>query len=178
MKYIFLIFMLLVSISAFTANQNKNTQSKMNTPTAMPKDDQATQLDDLMRGEMAAMKAYDQALVDIKEEKQRGKLQAIREDHEKAVSVMSKYVAGKPSLLEDTQKSGPWGTFAKTWTKGRGLTGNKGALKALRQGEEHGINEYEEALEDKSIDPELKNQIRTELLPNQKKHIETLKTLI
>lgn len=170
--------MLLVSISAFTANQNKNTQTQMNTPTAKPQNTETTQLDDLMRGEMAALKAYDQALKDVKDEKQKTKLQAIRKDHEKAVSVMSKYVAGKPDLLDDTSKAGAWGTFAEAWTKTRSLTGNEGALKALRQGEEHGINEYQEALEDDSINKELKDKIRAELLPNQKKHIETLRTIL
>lgn len=178
MKYLMLCFMLLVSISAFTANQNKTTQSNMNTPTAKPANDEATQLDDLMRGEMAALKAYDQALKDVKDKNQRAKLEAIRKDHEKAISVMSKYVAGKPDLIEDTSKAGPWGTFAEAWTKTRSLTGNEGALKALRQGEEHGINEYQEALEDDSINKELRNKIRAELLPNQKKHIETLKTIL
>lgn len=178
MKYFILMFMLLVSVSAFTANHNKASQSGMNTPTAKPSNEAATQLDDLMRGEMAAMKAYDQALTDIKDPKQKATLQAIRKDHERAVSLMSKYVAGKPDLLSDTEESGPWGTFAKAWTKTRGLTGNEGAMKALRQGEEHGINEYEEALKDENISKELKQMIKTELIPNQKKHIENLKTLI
>lgn len=178
MKYIMLMFMLLLSISAFTANQNKNTQTGMKTPTAKPTNKEATQLDDLMRGEMAAMNAYDEALKDVKDKNQRAKLETIRKDHEKAVSAMSKYVAGKPDLLEDTEKSGPWGTFAETWTKTRSFTGNEGAVKALRQGEEHGINEYEEALKDESLSAELKTRIKKEFLPNQKKHIETLKTLL
>lgn len=51
-------------------------------------------------------------------------------------------------------------------------------MKALDDGQEHGINEYEEALEDDSIGKELKQAIRTELLPNQKKHLESLKSFI
>jgi hypothetical protein len=160
MKYLVMVFMLVVSLTALTAK---------NTP---------TQLDDLMRGVMAALKAYDQALMDVKNEKERSKLMAIRDDHEKALSTMSKYVEGKPDLLKDTEDAGPWGTFAKTWTKGRGLTGNEGALKALRQGEKHGIHEYEEALKDEKISKDLKEMIKTKFLPNQKKHIESLNEFI
>lgn len=181
MKYAFLLFAMIVSFSAMTANMNKNTMSaqpNQNKMTAKPSNDEATQVDDLVRGELAAMKAYDQLISDTKDEKQKAKLQMIRKDHEKAVSKLSKYVAGKPELLEDTEKAGPWGTFAKTWVKGGKLMGNDGALKALQQGEEHGIREYEEALEDDSVNMELRNTIKAELLPNQKKHIETLKSFM
>jgi uncharacterized protein (TIGR02284 family) len=135
-----------------------------------------TQLDDLVRGELAALKAYDQVLKETKDEQVKSRLQTIRNDHEKAVSHLSKYVAGKKELLEDTESAGPWGSFAKTWTKGASLFGNDAALAALRQGEEHGIREYKEALEDDSISHELKQAIKTEMLPKQEKHIETLKT--
>lgn len=182
MKYLIFAFMLLVTLSAISANgpgRNLiNQQQQEKTPTPKPKNDQVTQLDDLMRGEMAALKAYDQALSEIKDKKQRERLEAIRNDHEKAISKLSHYVAGKPDLLKETEDAGPWGTFSKTWVKGRGLTGNEGALKALRQGEEHGVNEYEEALKDESLSNDLKQTIRTELLPKQREHIKQIKSLI
>lgn len=180
MKFAFLIFTLMISLSAFTANTNKTSHNhgNMNAPTAKPANNEMTQLDDLVRGELAAVKAYDQALADLKDEKQKSQLQAIRKDHVDAASVLSKYAAGKKDILEDTQSSGPWGTFAKSWVKGRGVAGNEGAMKALQDGEEHGINEYEEALEDESLPKDLKEKIRTQLMPNQKKHIQTLKTFM
>lgn len=171
MKYLMLVFMLIVSISAYTAGEKKTT-------TAMPKNDQASQLDDLMRGEMAAVKAYDTAIKETKNAKEKATLETLRNDHQKAVTAMSKYAAGKPDILEDTKDAGAWGTFASAWTKTRSITGNEGALKALQQGEEHGIEEYNEALEDETLPKALKDQIRAELLPNQKKHIETLKTFM
>lgn len=173
MKFLMLIFALFVSLSAFTANTNKQ-----NTVTAKPANNESTQLDDLVRGENAAMKAYDQLLTDTKDEKMKTKLQAIRKDHEAAISKLSKYVAGKKDLLQDTEDAGAWGTFAKTWTKGGQLMGNKTALKALQQGEEHGINEYEEALKDESLSADLKKTIKAELIPAQKKHLETLKSFM
>jgi hypothetical protein len=137
-----------------------------------------TQLDDLVRGELAAIKAYDAALADLKAGPEKTRLQAIRKDHDRAAAILSKYVRGNKELLEDTQSAGPWGTFATTWTKGAGLMGNRTAMKALRQGEEHGIDEYKEALEDSTITADLKKTIKAELLPNQKKHIEILETFM
>lgn len=177
MRYAFIVIIMIFSMGAFSAStQDKNTTAT-NPPTAKPVEE-PTQLDDLIRGELAALKAYDQALKDVKEPKQREKLQAIRDDHEKAVSRLSKYVAAKPELLEDTKEAGPWGKFAKVWTKTRSFTGNEGALKALKDGEEHGIEEYQEALEDDSIPKELKQAIKNDMLPQQKQHMKTLNKMI
>lgn len=163
MKFVLLIVMMIMSLGAYPANTAKTGP---------------TQLDDLIRGELAALKAYDQALKDVKAPKERERLQAIRNNHEKAVSKLSKYAAGKPELLEDTEDAGPWGTFAKAWTKTRSFTGNEGALKALKDGEEHGIEEYQEALDDDSIPKELKQAIKSDLLPQQKEHMESLNKMI
>lgn len=178
MKFLMFVFALFVSLSAFTANTNKASKDNMKPVTAKPANDEATQLDDLVRGEQAALKAYDQLLTDTKNEKMKSQLQMIRKDHENAISKLSKYVAGKKDLLEDTENAGAWGTFAKTWTKGGELMGNKTALKALQQGEEHGINEYKEALKDDTLSAELKKTIQSELLPSQQKHIEALKSFM
>ncbi len=146
--------------------------------TMKPANDEVTQMDDLIRGEMAAVKTYDTVLKDMKAGAEKTRLEAIRKDHQAAVDRLSKYVAGKPELLEDTESSGAWGNFATTWTRGAKLFGNDAALKALQVGEEHGIREYKEALEDDSIDKNLKAQIKSEMLPKQEKHIETLKTFM
>lgn len=68
--------------------------------------------------------------------------------------------------------------FAKTWTGGAKLMGNEAALKALTQGEEHGVSEYKEALEDENLKPELKQMIRTQFLPKQEEHLKTIKTFM
>lgn len=174
MKSFILMTLLAFSFNSFAAPATKN----INQPTAKPSNEEATQLDDLVRGEISALKAYDQLLTDTKDEKQKAKLQMIRKDHEKALSKLSKYVAGKKDILEDTEDAGAWGGFAKTWVKGGQLMGNKTALNALKQGEEHGIKEYKEALEDDSISPELKQMIKTEMLPSQEKHIDALKSFM
>jgi len=49
------------------------------------------------------------------------------------------WINSKPSLVEDTESAGAWGGFVKSYTKTVTLFGNNAALKALKQGEEHGV---------------------------------------
>jgi hypothetical protein len=79
-------------------------------------------------------------------------------------------------VQEDTKTAGVWGVFAKTYTSGASLVGDETAIKALTQGEEHGMKEYKEALEDESIKPELKQTIKTQFMPKQQEHLKTLNT--
>lgn len=135
-----------------------------------------TQLDDLIRGEMSAVESYDKILKDIKDPAEKKKLVKIRDNHENAVSKLKGF--STTPVLEDTESSGAWGAFTSAWTGGAKLMGNETALKALKQGEEHGINEYDEALRDPSIRPEVKKTIETQLLPSQKEHIKTINDMM
>lgn len=167
---LFVVLSLILGLNAFADNHGSNAKTAK--PSAEP-----TQIDELIRGELAALRTYDTVIKEVSG-KEKERLQAIRKNHEQNVARLSKYVAGKPDLLEDTESSGIWGAFATAWTKGAKLMGNEAALKALEQGEQHGINEYQEALEDDSVPAKLKAQIREEMLPKQKKHIETLKAFM
>jgi hypothetical protein len=171
---LFVMLSMLFSMLAYGAG---NTTTATGT-TAKPKNNEATQLDDLIRGEMAAVKAYDTALKDMKTSPEKNRLMGIRNDHQNSIDALSKFAAGKPDILEDVEGPGAWGSFASAWTRGGQLMGNEAALKALQTGEEHGIREYKEALDDDSIDSGLKSKIRAELLPRQEKHIDSLKTFM
>jgi hypothetical protein len=161
MKTFLMTLALTVSASAFSATTNTN---------------QPSQLDDLIRGEMSAVKTYDTALEKVKDQKELLKLKKIREDHVAAVSKLKTFANG--DVKEDTKTAGAWGAFATAYTGGAKLFGDNAALKALSQGEEHGITEYKEALEDDAIRPELKQMIKTQFLPKQEEHIKTLKTFM
>jgi len=135
-----------------------------------------TQMDDLIRGEMSAVTSYNQILKDLKESDERTKLERIRNDHEVAVSKLKTYAT--KDVKEDTMTTGVWGVFAKTWTAGAKLIGNNAALKALSQGEKHGITEYKEALEDDTVKPEIKQMIRTQFIPKQEEHLNTINSMM
>lgn len=136
----------------------------------------ATQLDDLIRGEMAAVKTYENVIKDNKNQDEVKKLTTIKQNHQNAVTKLKTYA--NTEVKEETKGSGAWGSFTKAYTSGAKLFGNETALKALQQGEEHGIKEYKEALNDDSISNDLKTLIKTQFLPKQEEHIKTLRTFM
>jgi hypothetical protein len=160
---------LLVALSLNAFATSTKTEKKMD---AMA----PTQMDDLIRGEMAAVKSYTTVLGDMKDGPQKKKLEKIRADHENAVTKLKDFASTE--VKEDTTSSGAWGAFASAWTKGGQILGNDTALKALSQGEEHGITEYKEALEDENLKPELKQMIKTQFIPKQEEHLKTIKSLM
>jgi rubrerythrin len=167
MKVLFSSLLVALSLTAFAES---TMGKKMNSMTG------ATQMDDLIRGEMAAVKSYNEVLEDIKDPKEKEALTKIKSDHEVAVSKLKSFAT--KDVLEDTKSAGAWGAFASVWTGGAKIMGNDAAIKALTQGEEHGIKEYKKALDDATIKPELKQMIRTQFLPKQEEHLKTIKTLM
>ena len=127
------------------------------------------QVDELIRGEMAAVESFDSVMNKISDENEKQKLSSIRMDHVRAVDTLKRFVSTE--LRADIKQSGPWGAFTKAFAGGASFFGDKAAIQALKVGEEHGIREYQVALEDQSIKPELKQVIRSELLPQQERHI-------
>ncbi len=160
--------MLVFSLSSFADYQNTKKVVKSEVKENM----KPTQMDDLIRGEMSAVKAYRQVLEKVKDKSDAAKLTAILRNHEKAVTTLKKHASA--DVLEDTQTVGPWGTFVAGYTGSAKIFGDKTALKALRQGEEHGLNEYKEALDDKNISADVKQLIRSDLMPKQEEHISVI----
>lgn len=170
MKVLLMTLILGISVSSFAAADKKHTMDSVTN--SAERFTSTTQLDDLIRGEMAAVKAYDSVVTKVKDEKELAKLKTIRQNHMDAVTKLKTFA--NKEVKEDTKSAGAWGAFATAYTGGAKLMGNEMALKALRQGEEHGISEYKEALKDKSIQPELKQMIKTQFLPKQEEHIQTI----
>ena len=57
------------------------------------------------------------------------------------------------------------------------LFGTAATFRALKQGEEHGISEYESALSDEALDPECRELILRALLPRCRAHVQRLEVL-
>jgi hypothetical protein len=115
-----------------------------------------SQLNSLLRGEMSAIETYRQAL-----EKLKDALWHHIEQH-----------GGKPS-----EGSGPWGTFAKAVEGTAALFGDTAALKALKEGEEHGLKDYEDAQNDKNLPAECQALVRG-LLTKQREHLSVIDRLM
>jgi hypothetical protein len=127
------------------------------------------QVDELIRGELSAIQSFDAVLDKIKDQSEREKLSAIRTDHVHACDKLRQFAAG--DIEGRVEDSGPWGSFSKAFAGGASLFGDKAAIKALKVGEEHGLNEYKEALNNNELKPELRQVIQSELLPQQERHL-------
>jgi len=135
-----------------------------------------TALNALLRGEMAAVETYTQALGLCGDDEMIADLQKIRAEHSRAVRVLRDQIVQFGGL--PTESPGPWSGFASTVAGFAKVIGPATALAALRQGEEHGISGYEAALENEDINPECHQIIRTELLAAGQKHVEELNRLL
>jgi rubrerythrin len=179
MKNYLLAMALLIGTNAYADmhSKDKNREEMQASGKRGVKDTSASsQLDDLIRGEMSAVRSFDSVLEKVKDKNERQQLQAMRQDHVKAVETLKKYAPKE--VKEDTKTSGPWGNFATAWTGTGKIFGDKAAVRALKTGVDHGVNEYQEALEDENITSELKDKIRTELLPRQKEQAKKLDALL
>jgi len=138
--------------------------------------DNATDLlNSLLRGELAATETYQQALPKLQGTPVYEDLQHIHKDHREAANTLRQHVhrvEGKPD-----QGSGSWGAFAKAVEGTAKVFGVNAALKALKEGEEHGIKEYQEALNN-GLPSVCRNLIETTLLPQTRAHVSTLDRLM
>lgn len=137
-------------------------------------EDGAKVLDNLLRGEISAAETYKLALEGVREQRKPEALdiRAIELEHGEAIRSLRRLVlqcGGKPS-----DHSGPWGFWAKAVEGTAKLFGDKAALKALKEGEEHGMKSYERALEDELMPLAGRDLIRGKLLPQTRAHVAKL----
>ena len=133
-------------------------------------------LNSLLRGEIAATETYQQALEKLGSDPRAMNLRQIHDDHREAANVLRKHVhsnGGQPD-----QDSGAWGAFAKLVEGTATVFGSPAAIKALKEGEEHGQSEYEQAVNDVELPTECRTLISSTLLPQTKNHVATLQRLL
>jgi len=133
-------------------------------------------LNALLRGEVAAVETYDQVIAKFDGQPQAIELQRIRDEHTEAAAVLRERVrhfGGDPS-----EGSGIWGKVTAAITGTAKVFGPAAALGTLKQGEEYGIGQYENALTDPEIDTEDKDLIRYRLLPRCHSHVAELDRMI
>lgn len=140
------------------------------------RDGNTRELQSLLRGEISAMETYEKALDKVGDEPGAQELRRIAAEHTEAVNLLRNQISLEGEVPDSD--SGAWGAFARTVQGTANVFGDKSALKALKEGEEHGLKEYRDALDDGETPAELGRVIRDELLPRQQEHIRTLDRLI
>ncbi len=122
-------------------------------------------LNSFLRGELSAVETYRQALGHVDNLRVKDQLQGCLQDHEQRVSSLRDRITklgGTPS-----EGSGLWGTFAQLVQAGADALGEKAAIQALEQGEDHGLADYQRDID--KTHGEARRFVRTELIPAQKR---------
>ncbi len=141
----------------------------------MDKNSTIDTLNELLRGELAATETYQQAIDKFEAEPQAVMLRRVHVEHRDTANMLRQHIhehGGKPE-----QSSGAWGMFAKATEGTAKMFGETAALKALKEGEEHGLNSYESALRDENLPPDCKDLI-AQLIPQTRAHITMLDQLM
>jgi len=131
---------------------------------------------EIIKGERAAVETYGQVFEKYGSDSQIDKLRYFSKDHKQAVIELNNIA--RQSNIEIPESSGAWGTWSKLVTGTAKILGEKSALKALKEGEEHGLKEYEDLLSSSNVPIQLKNMIQERFIPMQKKHIEDIDSLM
>lgn len=130
-------------------------------------------LNELLRGEFSAVETYRQAIDKLGSSATRGQLEDCRRSHEQRISKLRDQVTrlgGEPA-----QGSGAWGAFARLIEGGAKAFGERAAVGALEEGEDHGLKLYREDLD--KLDASSRQLVETDLLPAQERTHRTMSTL-
>jgi len=120
-------------------------------------------LEALCRGELAAVETYNTALSSASLGAFRTQLTQCQRSHQNRVHLLGWRI----HLLGGTppESSGAWGVFAKAFEGAATVIGEKAAISALEEGEDHGLNEYRTRLA--ALDADTRDFIQARLLTAQ-----------
>jgi demethoxyubiquinone hydroxylase (CLK1/Coq7/Cat5 family) len=122
------------------------------------------QLNSFLRGEISAVETYRIALDKLdRGSTARTSLEACQRSHQERVNLLAKEIQQLGGVPE--KKSGPWGVFAKTIEGGAALLGDKVAIAALEEGEDHGLHDYKDDLD--KLEAGARGLVTSQLLPLQ-----------
>lgn len=133
----------------------------------MEKNKVIDRLNSFLRGEISAVETYRQAIDKVSAVAARSEIKDCLRSHEERVMKLTSYIAelgGKPAT-----SSNVWGAFAKMVQAGASALGERPAIAALEEGEDHGIKDYRGDLSD--LDVDTRQFVEIELLrPQEQTH--------
>lgn len=134
------------------------------------------QLNSLLRGEISAAETYRMAIDKVASDSSAnaGLLREIQEEHGRAAQAIRDRIRELGGQAVDS--SGAWGAWAKTVQATMSLFGDTSSLKALKEGEEHGLKDYTDAIG--ALDATSREMVQNQLIPQQRRHIDLLDQII
>ena len=142
-------------------------------PDSKPMTDGVAKLQECLRGELSAVESYDLAIQSVKDVELTRALRQLRDSHDRRVVLLRDRLRQDGATPEDG--SGAWGAFAKLVQGAADLFGNRAAMSALEEGEDHGLKLYSADLGD--CDMSTREFIVVELLPEQQRSHDLCRTL-
>src|SRR2546423_4940757 len=167
------------SYSSAGGYSDRDMGDAANPATGANLDECLRQLNSFLRGEISAAETYRMAIEKVADSDKSqmanlNMLREIQEEHGRAAQALRdriRELGGEPS-----DSSGAWGAWAK-FVQGTGnLLGDAASLKSLKEGEEHGLKDYQEGVDD--IDATSAELVMNQLIPAQQRHIMLLDQLI
>jgi len=132
-------------------------------------------LNGMLRGELAAVESYNQAIRNVPQPNVHAELESIRDEHQSAVCSLRRWVR---ELQEPpAANSGVWGFFTAAVTGMAALIGDFGLLAALKRGERHGETTYRSALGNPDLPDDVRHLVGSRLLPQCQGHLNRLERL-
>lgn len=134
------------------------------------------QLNSLLRGEISAAETYRMAIDKVSESDAAngGLLREIQAEHGRAAQGIRDRIRELGGEAADS--SGAWGVWAKTVQETMNLFGDTSSLKSLKEGEEHGLKDYQSAVP--QLDASSAQLVSNQYIPAQQRHINLLDQLI
>lgn len=135
--------------------------------------DTIEQLNSFLRGELSAVETYRQALEKAERPNVRSTLEQCARSHAQRVQLLKQEVqrhGGQPA-----DSAGLWGTFAKLVEGGAKMLGEKAAIAALEEGEDHGRDDYKRDID--GLDMETRAFVEQKLMPEQLRTHDALSAL-
>lgn len=130
-----------------------------------PREQSVDVLNSFLRGEISAVETYRQALEKVERPQVRDQLQDCMKSHAQRVTLLTEQIrtlGGAPAT-----SSGVWGTFAKAVEGGAKTFGERAAVAALEEGEDHGRNDYRRDLS--KLDTVSRQLVESRVVPEQQR---------
>lgn len=127
------------------------------------------------RGELAAIEAYDRALVKFADQPEEAGLLQLRDDHRAAVRRLGALIRRYGGVEPDS--SGAWGSFAAGLEALASMVNDEVPLRLLQRGETVGYEGYAKLLADPLLDREVVQELQI-LLDHSQQHISALDAIL
>jgi uncharacterized protein (TIGR02284 family) len=134
------------------------------------------QLNSFLRGELSAVETYRMALDKLDATSpSRFEIDACMQSHQQRVTLLREAIITLGGTPADS--SGAWGAFAKAVEGTAKTFGEKAAIAALEEGEDHGLKDYKKEIDDEDLDMQTRNIVVAQLLPAQQATHNRMSTL-